>query len=101
MHASVLTSPSPHTMFKICLDPLSEHSKYNYMIEPNTLVTMLRSQWALLLHCLELSDISKVDMDLIQDFLHQVAKEFCLFDPSPLDADACQLQGYHPITGIL
>ena len=82
------------------MDPLSEHSKYNYMVEPNTLVKMLRSQWAFLLHCLQLNDISEVNMGLIQDFLHQVAKEFCLFDPSPIDAAACLLQGYDPKTVI-
>jgi hypothetical protein len=57
------------------------------MIEPKVLIKMLLSQWKFLLHCLELEDIGDVKFELIEDFLHQVAKELCIFDPSPSDAD--------------
>ena len=73
-------------MFKICLDPLNELNKYNYQIVPSVLVKMLASQWQFLLDCLELKDIGEVKLDLIEDFLHQVAKEFCIFKPNPSDS---------------
>ena len=72
-------------MFKICLDPLNELNKYNYQIVPSVLVKMLASQWQFLLDCLELKDIGEVKLDLIEDFLHQVAKEFCIFKANPTD----------------
>ena len=81
-----LTAPSQHTMFKICLDPLNELNKYDYQIVPSVLVKMLASQWQFLLDCLELKDIGEVKLDLIEDFLHQVAKEFCIFKPDPSDS---------------
>ena len=74
-------------MFKICLDPLNELNKYNYQIVPSVLVKMLASQWQFLLDCLELKDIGEVKLDLIEDFLHQVAKEFCIFKPDPNDSE--------------
>jgi hypothetical protein len=57
------------------------------MIEPKVLIKMLLSQWKFLLHCLELKDIGDAKLELIEDFLHQVAKEFCIFDSLPSDAD--------------
>ena len=74
-------------MFKICLDPLNELNKYDYQIVPSVLVKMLEDQWQFLLHCLELKDIGEVKLDLIEDFMHQVAKEFCIFKPDPNDAE--------------
>ena len=73
-------------MFKICLDPLNELNKYDYQIVPSVLVKMPESQWQFLLYCLELKDIGLVKLDLIEEFLHQVAKEFCIFKPDPNDA---------------
>ena len=80
------TAPSQHTMFKIYLDPLKELNKYNYQIVPSVLVKMLVSHWEFLLYCLELKDIGEVRLNLIEDFLHQVAKEFCIFKPNPNDS---------------
>ena len=47
---------------------------------------MLVSHWEFLLYCLSLKDIGEVRLDLIEDFLHQVAKEFCIFTPDPADS---------------
>ena len=74
-------------MFKIYLDPLNELNKYNYQIVPSVLVKMLVSHWEFLLYCLSLKDIGEMRLDLIEDFLHQVAKEFCIFTPDPDDPE--------------
>ena len=73
-------------MFQICLDPLNELNKYNYQIVPSVLVKMLASQWQFLLDCLELKDIGEVKLEIIEGFLHQVAKEFCIFKPDSNDS---------------
>ncbi len=81
------TEPSQNTMFKIYLDPLYQLNKYNYQIVPKELVKMLVSHWEFLLYCLELKDLGEVRLDLFEDFLHQVAKEFCIFIPDPDDTE--------------
>ena len=81
------TAPSQHKMFKIYLDPLNELNTYNYQIAPKELVKMLVSHWEFLLYCLSLKDIGEVQLDFIEDFLNQVAKEFCIFTPDPADAE--------------
>jgi len=86
-----LRAPSQHTLFRICLDPLDELTLYNYMIVPNVMVQMLESHWQFVLYCLTLKDISFVKLDLIEDFLYQVAKEFCIFKPKPDDEEQCKL----------
>ena len=78
-------------MFRICLDTLDELNLYNYMILPNVMVQMLKSHWKFLLYCLKSNDISDVRLDLIEDFLYQVAKEFCIFKPKPDDEEQCKL----------
>ena len=68
------TAPSQHTMFKIYLDPLNELNKYDYQIVLSVLVKMPTSHWEFLLYSLSLKDIGEVQLDFIEDFLHQVAK---------------------------
>jgi hypothetical protein len=86
-----LRVPSQYTLFRICLDPLDELNLYNYMIVPNVMVQMLESHWKFLLYCLKSNDIGDVRLDLIEDFLYQVAKEFCIFKPKPDDEKQCKL----------
>ena len=78
-------------MFRICLDPLDELNVYNFMIVPNQMVQMLLSYWEFLLYCLTLDDIGEMRLDLIEEFLYQVAKDFCIFKPKPDDEEQCKL----------